>query len=428
MATARRPATAYEAAQEAEMKLRQTAAEQMRLARERGELVQAQKIQQTIPTPTAPVTPPPAQPIIIQTAPPQQPAPQAPTTTATQGGAAGVLGNAALESIIGGSESASVATPQVISVGGQAVPNAAPSLAGPLGFGPSAGVAAGTALTIKGLNDLRKGRTDNSNVGKASRIQTGITTGGLSEVGRFFGIGGGKNPDQQNRDQVRSKLKEIGFLDDNWNVTLANGQTFDFGKDGGASLQNLDGQGSRPYYNTDPSNPLVGDTIALVSPLAELMTGGDSKLRDDFAGYLTNAATQGAESLDDVIKNIQGFYAQLGVTREDMDGFISELQSSGVIDEQRANVYRASASKFQLPSSGQQDLDGATGGGSFNFDNVLGGAIKKLNADAAASVAQARKQSLMQSAMETPNIPKIESSTVRTGVEDLDNILQGVLQ
>jgi hypothetical protein len=44
--------------------------------------------------------------------------------------------------------------------------------------------------------------------------------------------GSSKDKGQMRRDAVRGALQERGLLDDNWQGTLADGTTTDFGKDG----------------------------------------------------------------------------------------------------------------------------------------------------------------------------------------------------
>lgn len=280
---------------------------------------------------------------------PQQPTQTAPVPkTPTQSVTDGLTGAGAYDLLFGGSEAAAPATPEVISIGGSQVPNAAPSLAGPLPFGPSAGVVAGTALVGKGVNDLLKGRTDNSTTGKASRLQTGITTGGLSEVARFAGIGGGKGKDQQARDSIRSQLKAANIIDDKYGITLADGSTFNIGVDGGKFAQTS---------NVNFDTPGAGEVVAMANPLAYLMTGGDKKLASDFAGYLTNAALSNANGDIKLAKaNLQAFYDKLGV---DKASFMSAIDGLKDVDDETKNIFKADAGKFNY-AAGE-----GSGGGNF---------------------------------------------------------------
>ncbi len=84
---------------------------------------------------------------------------------------------------------------------------------------PAIGTALGTAAVIKGGADLWSGNNDKSPAGQASRVQTGITTGGLSELGRLFGMG--SSPGTKLEEERRAKLREKGIdlgPDKNWEL------------------------------------------------------------------------------------------------------------------------------------------------------------------------------------------------------------------
>lgn len=71
-----------------------------------------------------------------------------------------------------------------------------------LGAGPTAGIVAGTYLAGKSAYDLLKGNPDDKSAsGKFGRGQLAVSTGGLSEVGRLFGIGGHKSTDQHSAEK-----------------------------------------------------------------------------------------------------------------------------------------------------------------------------------------------------------------------------------
>ncbi|NDC96538.1 hypothetical protein EB077_14635, partial [bacterium] len=76
----------------------------------------------------------------------------------------------------------------------------------------------------------------------------------------------GKSEAQQIRDDYRGFLKAEGVADDNYNVTLADGSTFDIGKDGKAKLTNADGKTSRRYYEIDWDNPLAQKAVEMIDP------------------------------------------------------------------------------------------------------------------------------------------------------------------
>jgi hypothetical protein len=117
----------------------------------------------------------------------------------------------------------------------------------------------------------------------------------------------GKSKDQRARDAERKVLQQIGILDKNWNIRLADGTGYDLGKDGGFKLQNVDGS-KRRAYEVDFSNPLAGDVVALLTPLAQTLCGGDPKLTNQFTGYLTNAALSNATTPEAARANVAAFF------------------------------------------------------------------------------------------------------------------------
>lgn len=144
-------------------------------------------------------------------------------------------------------------------------------------------------------------------VGTAIGAGIGAIVGGISSL-----FGGGKSADQKARDSMRSVLQERGIIDQNWSIGLANGQRFDIGKDGGATLQNVDGS-TRKYYDVDFKNPLAADVVAMLDPLGAAVTGGNRKLQTDLVGYLTNAALSNASTKEEAVANVRAIMQQFGV-------------------------------------------------------------------------------------------------------------------
>lgn len=144
-------------------------------------------------------------------------------------------------------------------------------------------------------------------------------------------FGSRKGPEQLDRDAVRKMLKEKGFVDDQYNIDLPNGQKFNIGKDGG-----------EPWYNVDFSRPGIGGVVAAVQPLAAFITGGHSKLTRDFAGYLANAATAGGDPME----NIMAMYQKTGMNHDQIYGAIHLMSQPGpngekpVLDQATADAYK----------------------------------------------------------------------------------------
>lgn len=92
-------------------------------------------------------------------------------------------------------------------------------------------------------------------------------------------FGSGKDKDQVQRDSGRKKLKELGVIDDKYQLHFSDGSTFDIGKDG--SFQN---------YNIDFNNQNEVDSIGGLQGLAALLSQGKSdKTTSDFTGYYAKA-------------------------------------------------------------------------------------------------------------------------------------------
>ena len=169
-------------------------------------------------------------------------------------------------------------------------------------------------------------------------ILPGIGTGVGAIIGGIAGgIAGlfhnGKHKDQVARDAVRTQLQQIGLVDKDYQLTLADGSKFNIGVDGGHKFTNLDGT-ERRVYNTDGSNPLTGEVIGWAQPLAFLLTGGNKKLKDDFTGYFVNAALSNAGADIEVArKNIAGLFAQLQITPEQVLQGLQQGVAQGALTE-----------------------------------------------------------------------------------------------
>lgn len=205
--------------------------------------------------------------------------------------------------------------------------------AGP-GMGPYAAPAAAALATIYGL---KQGAFDGYNSGQGKNVKDALSyqmskpsswvTPAASIAGTVAGslFGSGKDQDQQDRDAIRASMVESGFLDPDYNVSLAGGQKFDIGRDGSEQL-----------YNFDASAPDAGRDLNLVAPLAKILTGGDEKLGSDFSGYLTNAV----RSTGDPLTNAKELYAKAGITSwEQGRQALQELKDAGSISAEELQVY-----------------------------------------------------------------------------------------
>lgn len=211
---------------------------------------------------------------------------------------------------------------------------------------------AGGLMGAKGVYDLIDGETPGHGEGALEGAKAGAMIGNAipgvgpiigAIVGATLGLGksfeGGKHPDQDSRDDIRAGLQGVGMLDEDFNIKLADGSNFNLGLDGRASFTSFDGTKEiRHGYEVDTTNPLSADTVALVDPLAALITSGDEKLKTDFASQFTNAAMSNAEDMGDVLKNVMGFYQQAGIDRKTAMAGLTKLHSDGKLTDDQFNV------------------------------------------------------------------------------------------
>ncbi len=263
----------------------------------------------------------------------------------------------------------------------------------------------------------------NPGLGTAVGAGIGAVAGGL-----LGSIKTGKHGDQMDRDDVRKRLQENGVLDADFNVTLADGSKYNIGVDGGARLTNMDGKSERRPYNTDGSNPLTPNTVAMANPLAFIVSGGDQKLMNDFSAYFTNAALSNSKDLVGAKANLQGIYNQIGAPKEAYIQAFDEAVKQGKLDQKTADIFKNSLNSFNFPTAGGGQSGAVTASiNSQKFDAWLNASIKQSEAAAAQAKQQAKKGQILNIATNMPAPQKISSSPVRTGVQELDSILSGVL-
>jgi len=180
-------------------------------------------------------------------------------------------------------------------------------------------------------------------------IGTMILPGWGTAIGAGVGaIGGalignlrsGKSQAQQMRDEERKALKEIGLYNKDNTVTLADGSTFDIGKDGHAKLSNKGG-GNRAYYNTDTSDPTTGQAIGWAQPLAAIGLGtGSGKAKDDQTGYITNAIQSNANGDFEAIRqNALALMGKMGLTQSTAIQRLDQLRKAGRITDAEYGAY-----------------------------------------------------------------------------------------
>lgn len=175
--------------------------------------------------------------------------------------------------------------------------------AGPLGFGPWAGIGAGAAITGYSAYDFYNSIRGGSKPSLFSQIALAPLTGGFSFAGSLFG--GSEDPERLAREDMISKLIE---------------------QMGGQNRFNLDAGN----YNVDSSRPGMGATVGLTNPLGAILTGGNDKLGSDLAGIFANAVSAG-DNFNQTLIRTQSLMSDLGINAEEAKGQLTDLFLDGKI-------------------------------------------------------------------------------------------------
>ena len=172
----------------------------------------------------------------------------------------------------------------------------------------------------------------------------------------------GKSEAQQIRDDYRGFLKAEGVADDNYNVTLADGSTFDIGKDGKAKLTNADGKTSRRYYEIDWDNPLAQKAVEMIDPKVR-ENFGDAKQAEQLTAMLVNAATSNAKTPEEVQANINAMLKEsklaggtMNLATLPVDATTRIRPKKGETIRVSPGVYRGDTGKLKKASSMKEAL------------------------------------------------------------------------
>lgn len=179
---------------------------------------------------------------------------------------------------------------------------------------PAAAIIAGLSETWEGgAKDIFRGRgnrQDWTNMGV--NAVTGVAPNlvlrwlGKPSIGRM--MTSGKSDAQLMRDDFRGVLKEKGIVDNDYNVTLADGSKFNLGLDGKTKYSNADGKTTRNAWDVDLQDPLAQYAASKIDPYIRKMYGaGDPKKGmnpEQYTGMVVNAVTKGAKSKEEVDANI----------------------------------------------------------------------------------------------------------------------------
>jgi len=185
-------------------------------------------------------------------------------------------------------------------------------------------------------------------------------------------LGSTKADSQIKRDRVRIDLQKTGFLNkedkSDYTFKFADGGVFDFGKDGGAKLKNFDGKGERRYKEIDFTNTNATAASEYNAGLAKIITSGvsDPNIANDYTGYLTNAALEGAKDSEAVRIRTKEMYEKAGYQDiESVNEAYDELVKNERMTEAEANIMKAGSAKVGLASRAKP---AATGGGGWDYE------------------------------------------------------------
>ena len=196
----------------------------------------------------------------------------------------------------------------------------------------------------QGLNAYNKGdRKQTAMSGAVAGGTMGMTVGGPvgaaigTVLGALTGLTGktGKGMPQRQRDVIRAALKEKGVLDENWQFNRPNGGFFDLGKE-----KHMGPNQDQYTYNVwAPDDPMTARTSPAAAIVAANLAPGDRGQFENWNSMITNMATSGVTSYDQVRENIKAFLRQMGATPESTAASLKQMLDKGVINQQEFDTY-----------------------------------------------------------------------------------------
>ena len=227
----------------------------------------------------------------------------------------------------------------------------------------AAGKQRDTASAISGgVAGLSLGLGAGTLAGMASGLAAGAAAGAAAGsvvpvVGTIIGAavgmlasryaGSSKDKGQMRRDAVRGALQERGLLDDNWQGTLADGTTTDFGKDG--SVLKTGAMEKIAKSNPTAYEPTVQLSDALVSAYGFLGDNNRSLGRMFVRGALSNAG----DDPNVAMQNMKHFAAQQGITFDLIKGNLDQGLSEGRIEQPEYNRLLTAATQLVPPEGAE---------------------------------------------------------------------------
>lgn len=201
--------------------------------------------------------------------------------------------------------------------------------------------------TAEALSDAAAGRQRDvmgvtggaaAGAGIGSAILPGIGTAIGAAIGAAAGyagsrFGSSKKKPQMMRDSIRGVLQEQGILDENYMGTLADGSTYDFGKDGSTlKWKNID-----KIAEAQPT--AWGAAVPGADAIAAAYGFVGQKASDIAIMYAKGAVSNAGDNPDIARANVQHFAKQQGLTPQMIQGKLDEALADNRINQSKYNYY-----------------------------------------------------------------------------------------
>jgi hypothetical protein len=162
--------------------------------------------------------------------------------------------------------------------------------------------------------------------GTAAGAVVGAAVGALAGLASSK-FGSSKGKQQMLRDAARKSLQSAGLLDQNYQGTLADGSSYDFGKDG------------KKYGKLNTENPNWG----LAAGFANVIGAGEGlygrSLESVATMYANAAMSNSGGNQDIVLANMRHFAQQRGFNLENVSAQINKMFDDNLINENQKAAY-----------------------------------------------------------------------------------------
>jgi hypothetical protein len=222
------------------------------------------------------------------------------------------------------------------------------SAAGPLGAAYGAytlgrmGLKGGDYTSADTKNLAMQGAAAGASIGSVvPGVGTAIGATIGAALGGITGLTGSKKGRQQViRDKWRDAMlsNNAGLFGADYKGTLADGSTYDWGKEG------------KGRFKFDYTQPTTAKAASYGNVMAALQ-GATGKAGEAIATQFLGASTSNANNdLSKVQNNYKSFMGQLGIDPASAQGQLTKLRDEGKIDEQRYQVYTNDLREMMQPS------------------------------------------------------------------------------